>query len=194
MSARPRPVPPPFDPQPRLLGPSLSLRPLRAEDFEPLVAVASDPELWAQHPDPQRAEPEIFRQRFFEPGLASGGALLICERRTGAVIGSSRYYDWDPQSEEVAIGYTFLARSHWGSGANGELKALMLRYAFRWAQAVWFHVGAENLRSRKAVEKLGAELVRMVPTPVNGQLVDYCHYRLRPSEARYAGGGQTVGA
>jgi RimJ/RimL family protein N-acetyltransferase len=76
------------------------------------------------------------------------------------VIGTSRYYDLDEANREVAIGYTFLSRAFWGGAANREMKRLMLEHAFGWAEAVWFHVGPQNFRSRRAVEKLGARFDR----------------------------------
>ena len=141
--------------QPTLQSSRVSLRPLRGDDFDVLYAVASDPLIWEQHPESTRWQREVFT-RFFDGAMASGGALLITDARTGQVVGSSRWYEWDAAAREVAIGYTFLARSHWGGDVNGELKQLMLQHAFQHAQRVWFHVGPENFRSQRALEKIGA--------------------------------------
>lgn len=167
-----------FDPQPWLVGTTLSLRPLCAQDFESLHAAASDPLIWEQHPDPLRYQREVFKTRFFEPALAGGSTLVVIDRSTQHIIGSSRYYDWDPVVRELAIGFTFLARSHWGGHANGEMKRLMLAHALQWAKTVWFHVGATNWRSRKAMEKIGAELVHMRPRALNGQMHEYAYYKI----------------
>jgi RimJ/RimL family protein N-acetyltransferase len=141
--------------QPTLQSSRISLRPLRGDDFDVLYAVANDPLIWEQHPESTRWQREVFT-RFFDGAMASGGALLITDPRTGQVVGSSRWYEWDAAAREVAIGYTFLARSHWGGGVTGELKHLMLQHAFQHAQRVWFHVGPENFRSQRALEKIGA--------------------------------------
>jgi N-acetyltransferase len=85
------------------------------------------------------------------------GALLVTDKASGEVIGTSRYYGWNPDQREVAIGYTFLVRSHWGGATNREMKQLMLSHAFRWAKVVWFHVGKNNWRSRRAMEKVGGK-------------------------------------
>jgi RimJ/RimL family protein N-acetyltransferase len=166
-----------FDLQPTLLGETLQLRPLRVEDFDALYGVAADPAIWEQHPEPTRFQRLVF-EGFFTAALASRGALLATERATGAVIGSSRYYDWNPAERSVAIGYTFLARSHWGGAANREMKRLMLDHAFRWAGTAWFHVGRDNHRSRRAMEKLGAELAREAKREHGGVLLDYVYYRI----------------
>ncbi len=67
----------------------------------------------------------------------------------------------DSPDSRVSVGYTFLARSHWGGKFNRELKTLMLTHAFKFIRTVVFDVGEHNMRSRRAVEKIGAGLVRM---------------------------------
>ena len=76
------------------------------------------------------------------------------------------------------IGYTFLARSHWGGTANAQMKRLMLHHAFTDVPAVLFTVAERNLRSRRAVEKLGAELAGAEDAPRWGQI--HVMYRLTP--------------
>src|SRR5690242_18837936 len=145
----------PFDLQPILTGELVELRPLCAEDYERLYAVAKDPLIWEQHPHSDRYKPEVFRM-FFKEAMESGGALLAVESKSGEVIGSSRYYGYDPANGEVEIGWTFLARSHWGGRYNGEMKRLMLQHAFRFVDNVVFRIGPLNFRSQRAVEKIGA--------------------------------------
>lgn len=145
----------PFDLQPVLKGELLELRPLRAEDYDDLYAVASDPLIWEQHPNKDRHQQEVFRV-FFREALDSEGALTAIDSRTGLVIGSSRFHGYDPDKSEIEIGWTFLARSHWGGVYNGEMKRLMLRHAFRFVRSVIFVIGPQNLRSQRAVEKIGA--------------------------------------
>jgi RimJ/RimL family protein N-acetyltransferase len=146
----------PFDLQPTLRGKLVTLEPLRPEHFEQLYAVASDPLIWEQHPSADRYQVDVFRQ-FFEKALETGGAFLIRDAITGEPIGSSRYHGYDEAKGEIEIGWTFLARSRWGGETNGELKALMLDHAFNYVDSVVFHVGPNNLRSRRAMEKIGAE-------------------------------------
>ena len=144
----------PFNLQPTLKGKLLELRPLRADDFPALYAVASDPLIWEQHPDPNRCKEAVFRE-FFRQALESGGALIAIDLRDGRVIGSSRFHGYDAEKSEIEIGWTFLARSHWGGAYNGEMKQLMLRHAFQFVRSVVFLIGPNNLRSQKAIEKIG---------------------------------------
>ena len=145
----------PLDLQPVLRGELVHLRPLRPDDFDALFAVASDPLIWEQHPERDRHQRATF-ERFFAEALASGGALIASDARDGRVIGSSRFHAYDAGREEVEIGWTFLARSHWGGRYNGEMKRLMLDHAFRFVDRVVFVIGEHNIRSQKAVEKIGA--------------------------------------
>lgn len=144
----------PFDLQPVLRGDLVELRPLRAEDHDALFAVASDPLIWEQHPVKTRSEPAGFRA-FFDESLASGGALLASDAVTRRVIGSSRFHGYNAELNEVEIGWTFLARSHWGGVYNGQMKDLMLRHAFKFVERVVFIIGEHNIRSQRAVEKIG---------------------------------------
>ncbi|HUQ13018.1 MAG TPA: GNAT family N-acetyltransferase [Novosphingobium sp.] len=144
--------------QPTLEGPTLRLRPLRPDDWEALYAVASDPQVWEVHPANDRWQSEVFRA-FFADALAQGGALVAIDKRSGEIVGSSRFQGHDPVGGgAVEIGWTFLARSHWGGAANREMKRLMLEHALANVERVDFRVGETNLRSRRAMEKIGGRL------------------------------------
>src|ERR1051326_5479491 len=144
-----------FDLQPFLQGELLRLRPLRPEDWDDLYAVASDPLLVEQHPAKDRYKREVFKE-FFREALDSGGALIVIDSKDGHVIGSSRFHGYDEEKSEIEIGWTFLARSHWGGTFNREMKQLMLHHAFKFVNRVLFSIGSQNLRSQRAIEKIGA--------------------------------------
>ena len=165
-----------IDLQPVLTGKNVKLRPLTIDDFEPLYQIASDPLIWEQHPSPLRFKRDVFEAQIFSTGITSKSTLVALDKKTSQFIGSSRFYDVDENNLELAIGFTFLARSHWGGTTNGEMKSLMLAHAFTWAKRVWFHVGSNNVRSCKALEKIGAKLSHTAPRPVNGQPVEHCFF------------------
>ena len=162
----------PFDLQPVLTGETIELRPLREEDFPALYAVAADPLIWEQHPEPDRWTEPVFRE-FFRGALESGGALVVIERNDGRVIGSSRFAGYDEAKSEIEIGWTFLARSHWGGRYNREMKRLMLAHGFRFVRRVIFRVGPDNRRSRRALEKIGAVYLGLQPDPRRGHSAVY---------------------
>lgn len=143
-----------FELQPILKSEILEVRPLRADDWEELYAVASDPLIWEQHPNSDRYKPDVFR-KFFDEALESGGAFVVIDRKTGRVIGSSRFNCHDLVRSEIEIGWTFIARSHWGGVYNGELKRLMMAHAFKFVENVIFFIGSTNVRSQRALEKIG---------------------------------------
>jgi N-acetyltransferase len=140
--------------QPVLRGELVELRPLRETDFDELFAVASDPLIWEQHPASDRYKEPVFRV-YFREAMESGGAFAVIDRADGAIIGSTRYYGYEPQPREIEIGWTFLARACWGGRHNGEMKRLLLEHAFGFVDRVVFVVGPDNIRSRRAVEKIG---------------------------------------
>ena len=145
-----------FELQPNLQGTLIELRPLTPQDFDALCAAANDRLIWEQHPD-KRDQPEVF-QVYFDTAIASKGAFAILDRKSGKMIGSSRYWHVVP-GREVEIGWTFLSRDYWGGVYNGELKQLMVEHAFRFVERVIFVVNEKNLRSQKAVEKIGGTMI-----------------------------------
>ncbi len=152
----------PFELQPFLKGQLIELRPLRAEDYHDLYAVAADPLIWEQHPAKDRYKDEAFRALFHE-SLDSGGALIAIDAQRRQVIGSSRFHGYSEEKSEIEIGWTFLARSHWGGVFNGEMKRLMLRHAFRFVKNAVLLVSPQNLRSQKAVVRIGGVCVGTSP-------------------------------
>ena len=146
-----------LDRQPQLSHPLVHLRPATPDDWSPLHAAANDPGIWAGHPANDRWQEPIFRA-FFEDGLASGGMLVALDRAGGVAIGSSRFDSSRCEPGEIEIGWTFLARTHWGGGTNHAMKALMVGHALCAATRVMFMIGEANMRSRTAIERIGARL------------------------------------
>jgi len=144
-----------FELQPNLKGKLIELRPLAPADWDELFAVASDSLIWEQHPERDRYKEDVFRI-FFKDALESGGALVIIDRQTQNILGSTRFYGYDLEKSEIEIGWTFLARKYWGGRYNAEMKRLLLNHAFRFVENVVFFVGENNVRSQKAMEKIGA--------------------------------------
>ena len=153
-----------FDLQPTLEDNLILLRPLVASDFDDLFSVASDPLIWEQHPNFDRYQLDVFKG-FFSDAMQSGGALLVIDKASSKVIGSSRYNPPLGASNAIEIGWSFLGRDYWGGRYNRAMKDLMIEYAFRFVPHILFYVGGENIRSQKAVLKLGAKRVSPVDYP-----------------------------
>jgi N-acetyltransferase len=147
-----------FNLQPVLQNETVLLQPLMEEDFELLYEVASDPDIWEQHPNKDRWKKEVFR-RFFDGAIQSRGAFKIIDRSTNKIAGSSRIYDYNEQDKSILVGYTFFATRFWGKGINHSVKGLLLDYLFQYVSLVYFHIGANNIRSQIAIERLGAKQI-----------------------------------
>lgn len=154
--------------QPVLFDDNIRLQPLIHADFEPLFAVASDPLIWEQHPNKNRYQRVVF-ENFFAGAMQSGGAFLVQDLVKNAVIGSTRYYDYNAATSSVFIGYTFIARQYWGRQINASMKKLMLDHAFQFVNNVLFHVGAENTRSQIAMQRLGGIKIRELVVAYHGE-------------------------
>ena len=169
-----------LDRQPVLEGEHVRLRPLRADDWDALFAVAADPLIWEQHPAHDRWQEPVFRA-FFDDALANEGALVVLDAVTGALIGSSRYQGLEEaDGGSVEIGWTFLARSHWGGRYNHEMKRLMLAHALASVAEVRFLVGETNTRSRTALERIGAQLTdrREERIMADGEIIPHLTYAI----------------
>ena len=138
---------------------NVQLIPLKKEHFEELYNIASDPKIWEQHPNKDRYQREVFKN-FFEGAMLSQGAFLIIDKNSGEIAGSTRFYAFDEDENSIFIGYTFYGTKFWGSKLNPQVKKMMLDYIFQYVDLVKFHVGKENFRSRKAMEKLGATKIK----------------------------------
>jgi len=158
------------DLQPILESDFLLLRPLNEKDFDNLFKVASDPLIWEQHPRNDRYKKEVFTS-LFEDSIKSKGALVVVDKKTQGIIGSSRYYEVDVQNNSVVIGYTFIERQYWGGKVNKELKRLMIDHAFKYFDHVLFHVDENNLRSQKAMMKIGGQVLGEIIKPERKVLV-----------------------
>ena len=147
---------------------NVKLVPLNPNDFEELFSVASDPKIWEQHPNKDRYQREVF-EKFFQGAIESKGAFKIMDKSSNEVAGSTRFYDYNQDDNTILIGYTFYATKFWGSKLNPQVKKLMLDYIFQFVNKVYFHVGKDNIRSQKAMEKLGAKKVDEVNVAYFGE-------------------------
>ncbi|MFB3388120.1 GNAT family N-acetyltransferase [Flavobacterium sp. LAR06] len=168
-----------FNLQPDLLEDGITkLVPLKETDFDALFEIASDPLLWEQHPIKDRYKKEVF-QTFFNAALSSKSGFLILNAVTNEVIGTTRLYDYKPENSSIAIGYTFIGRKYWGGLYNKSNKKLLINYAFQQVDSVFFHIGAENFRSQKAVLKLGATKVNEMNFPPTTDGILHYEYELK---------------
>ena len=170
-----------FSFQPTLKGESISIRPLHEEDFEELYACASDKKIWEGHPSPERYKLSEFKT-YFKSSIASQANVVVMEKQTSKIIGTSRYYQVDKHPNDICIGFTFLVRDYWGGITNSELKTLMIDYAFRYFPVVWLHVGEENIRSKKATLKIGGKFDGKDKLMIGGRTGEWLCYKISKAD------------
>jgi N-acetyltransferase len=142
---------------PTLEGRSVRLEPLAPRHRDDLWEASRDPDVWTWLPIslPDRAGFDAW----LEAALAGTDlALATILLETGRAIGSTRFLAQRPEHRSVEIGWTWLASSAWGTGANIEAKLLQLGHAFEtWGcRRVELKTDARNERSRAAISALGA--------------------------------------
>src|SRR5690606_2231373 len=137
----------------------VKLVPLTKEDYNWIYAVASDPGIWEQHPDRLRYTPVGFT-KYFKKLLNTDQPYIILDINTDQVIGATSFYQYNQKENTIAIGYTFLAQEFWGGGYNQSIKKLMMNFAFSSLNKIFFHVREGNIRSQKAIEKIGGKFER----------------------------------
>ena len=171
-----------IDIQLKLENEKVMLYPLEESDFDGLYAVASDPDIWAQHPNKDRWRVEVFKN-FFEGAIKSNGAFKVVNKANGNIIGSTRFYDYNENENSILIGYTFYATPYWGKGFNHSVKTLMLDYIFKFVSKVYFHIGADNIRSQIAISRLGTTKIGEEQVTYFGELPKLnCIYSLTKEE------------
>ena len=175
--------------QPTLIGPTVIVRPVSTDDWTELFAAGSDPEIWKLHPVKDRYTEPGFR-RYFDGAVASKMAFVFVDRSTNGLVGSSRYYGYEPERGEIEIGWTFLVRSRWGGTTNREVKRLMLDHAFTFVDTVIFWVGEKNWRSQGAMTKIGGTLREGVLTRELSGGDPYVVFEI--TKSRYHGGGRAL--
>jgi RimJ/RimL family protein N-acetyltransferase len=157
--------------QPVLAGPLIRLEPLTIEHAEGYLAAATagtESEQvfrWLNLPSAIGSQPRspADARAHITSALAARArgerlAWAQIDARTGAVAGTTSFYEIGPAARTVAIGHTWLGQPWWRTGHNTESKLLLLTYAFDQlgaARVVW-HTDIYNTRSQAAIERLGA--------------------------------------
>ncbi|MBL6864159.1 MAG: GNAT family N-acetyltransferase [Rhodospirillales bacterium] len=137
--------------------------------FDEIYLVASNRVIWEQHPEKDRWRRNKF-EKFFKAGIENNlGCFSIYDKNLNKKIGLTRFYSYNEDDNAVRIGYTFIDPEYWGTGCNKQIKKLMLDYAFKYIDKVYFDIGFNNFRSRRAVEKLGA----ILSSEISDGMVEY---------------------
>ncbi|MGK5676474.1 bifunctional pyridoxamine 5'-phosphate oxidase family protein/GNAT family N-acetyltransferase [Micromonospora sp. URMC 106] len=174
-----------------LRGDHVVLEPLDLTHADELYAATTDPEVWRHLGNAQPADAAATAEVVAAAlaGHHRGERVPWVQRCavTGAVVGTTSYYEVDPERRSVAIGYTFLGRPWWRTGINTEAKLLLLTRAFDelGAVRVVWHTDIRNERSQRAIERLGASregVLRMHKQRPDGSWRDTVQYSMTVDE------------
>lgn len=166
-----------FSFQPVLKGETVALRPIHEGDFDALFDCASDKKLWQGHPAKDRYKADQFK-KWFKSAIESDATVVILDKLTDKIIGSSRFYVVNSEPDDISIGYTFIARQYWGGKTNLEVKTLMLAYAFQYFNVAWFHIAPSNIRSQKAIKKIGGIFSHQENSNISGKPEPCMFYKI----------------
>ena len=144
-----------------LAGRRVRLEPLELSHLPGLVAAGADPVTWVWMHAPLTDEASM--RAWLEEALRNRDAgaevpFATVDAATGRVLGSTRFMSIAPAHRRLEIGWTWLAPTAHGTGANTEAKLLSLEHAFErlGAMRVEFKTDALNVRSRAALAGIGA--------------------------------------
>lgn len=144
----------------RLNGISVDLIPLEKEHFEELFVAASDKKLWQLIPI-DCSEKETFyatyQSALTERDKGKQYPFVIVDKASNKLIGSTRFFEIYPDDRKLEIGWTWITQPFWGTVVNLESKLLLLTFCFETLKAnrVQLKTKDNNIRSRKAIEKIG---------------------------------------
>ncbi len=141
---------------PTLEGSHIRLRPLAADDAAALAAAVDEPEAfrWTTVPSGVGSAADYIATAIDDPRRIG---FAVIDRSDGSIVGTTSYYDIEPQCNAAAIGYTWYSKRVQGTAVNPEAKLLLLQHAFDACGAVrivW-HTDERNAQSRAAILKLG---------------------------------------
>jgi len=146
-----------------LEGSRVKLIPLVMGHAEELWESARNEDLWEHYTFRKIESFEKFKEflsgSLKEADSGKGFTFTVIDKATGKMVGGTSFLDIQPASRSLEIGRTWLAKELHGTGLNAECKYLQLRYCFEELKLirVFFKTDSNNLRSQKAMEKIGAK-------------------------------------
>ncbi len=150
-------------PHPTILtGETVDLLPLELHHFEELYTAAADKKLWEFIPsDCSEKEKfyEVYHTAIEEREKGNHYPFVVYHKPSGKLIGSTRFLDIIERDKKLEIGWTWITADHWATSVNFECKLLLLTFAFEVLHAlrVQLKTDENNLRSRKAIQKIGGQ-------------------------------------
>ena len=144
-----------------LEGNKVRLEPLRSEHFDALIEIGKIKDIWT-HLSIDGSDSDLLLQELksavLKRSIGEEYPFTIIDKLESRIIGSTRFYNMYPEHRKLEIGWTWYDSEYWGTGYNTECKYLLLKYCFETLKTmrVQFQTSEYNLRSRAAIQKIGA--------------------------------------
>lgn len=173
-----------------LIGNNVSLIPLDESHFEHLIQLSKDQRIWQHYAidgsDTIKLKISL-ESSLIERKSGIQYPFVIILKDGNKTIGSTRFLDIQPAHKKVEIGWTWLHPDYWGTTINLECKLLLLTYCFEELKAkrVQLKTDESNIRSRKAIEKIGGQFEGILRNDMirdNGTNRNSAYYSIVDSE------------
>jgi RimJ/RimL family protein N-acetyltransferase len=173
-----------------LTGKVVDLISLNKTHFAELETLASEKKIWEFYAyDGSNRDKfiSIFNTACLEQERGTQFPFVVFHKQEKRVIGSTRFLDLQPAHKKLEIGSTWLHPDFWGTSVNLECKLLLLTYCFEMLQTlrVQFKTDEVNVRSRKAIEKIGGRFEGILRNDIlrdNGTNRNSAYYSIISSE------------
>ena len=145
-----------------LKGQTVDLISLSEQHFPVLESLASVKRIWEFYTfdgsDPNSFSKAI-NSTLVEREKGNQFPFIILHKSENKIIGSTSFLDIQPHHKKLEIGFTWIHPDYWGTAINLECKLLLLTYCFEnlHTQRVQLKTDENNIRSRKAIEKIGGQ-------------------------------------
>lgn len=144
-----------------LQGEKVILAPLEEKYFDEISNTSQDEKIWTYMPMKGTDKGKIIsilEEAIGKRVKKEQYPFVVIEKKTKKIIGCTRYLQINPEHRNLEIGYTWYLPEYWGKGYNEECKLLLLTHCFEVLKTIRVQLIAwdKNMRSRRAIERIGA--------------------------------------
>jgi len=154
----------------KIIGNMFELNEMTEDHFDSLFQIAQNPKLWTLNPEYDGSHMDGFKL-WFEKAIRKKiegiqFPYVVVEKKSNQLVGATRFYDIGKEEGTIKIGFTWYKEECWGTACNAECKLLLIQQLIEQGITPKFRIDTANIRSCKAVEKIGAKLEKVIPKDV----------------------------
>lgn len=175
----------------QLIGEKVKIVPMEKKHVQGLYEIAVEQDVWNHLPKNVQTinDMQSFVEKALEGKESKKEFPFVVLSHNEQIIGSTRFLDISNTNKSLEIGWTWYSPSVWGTNTNTECKYLLLKHCFETMNLIriQFKTDEQNIRSQKAIEKLGAVkegILRNHMVRANGTYRNSVYYSIIDSEWR----------